>query len=111
MKIRYGISSSGLNDYGGQAINGMVVKYDESKYSVTVTQDNKLIVENSVSRDGNIATAHYTVSPNKYLDIELTMKMGTPAGKDTMQLWYTTDEEKASATIIANIEASTTAWK
>ena len=110
MKIRYGILSSGLDSYGGRAINGLVVKYDESKYSVTVTQNDKFIAAGDVSRDGNIATVSYAVSSSPYLDIELTMKSGTPAGKDGMQFWYTLDGVKASAVITANIEASTTAW-
>ena len=110
MKIRYEISSTGLNSYGGKAINGLTVKYDESKYSVTVTQGDKQIKADTVSRDGNIATATFAVSSSPYVDIEAVMKSGTPAGKDTMQFWYTLDGSRASVVITANIEASTTAW-
>lgn len=110
MKIRYEISSTGLNSYGGKAINGLTVKYDESKYSVTVTQGDKQIKADTVSQDGNIATATFAVSSSPYVDIEAVMKSGTPAGKDTMQFWYTLDGSRASVVITANIEASTTAW-
>ena len=106
----YGITNSGLNSYGGEAINGLTVVYDESKYFVSIIQDKKTIAPSATSRDGNIVTKKYAVLSKSFLNIKTTMKSGTPAGKDTMQFWYNLDGERASAKITATLEASTTAW-
>ena len=106
----YKITNSGLDSYGGEAIDGLTIVYDESKYSVKVTQEKKNIYPLSTSRDGNIVTAKYSVLSTSFLDIKTTMKRGTPAGRDTMEFWYTLDGERASAKITATLEASTTAW-
>lgn len=110
LKIRYGIYSGGLTNYGGKAINGLSIKYDESKYTVTIIQNNKEIKANKTSRDGNIATVNYTVSSSEYLDIKVTMKSNSSIGKDVLQFWYMLDDTKASSTITANITTSTTKW-
>lgn len=109
------IANNALIYYGAKDIDGVTIVYDESKYSVAVKQ----IISNrnydeisplSQARDGSNVTVNYPVDASSDIYFEVSMKKGAAAGKDTIQLWYTLDGNKASGIQTVTLEASSGSW-
>ena len=108
--VKQEIYSNGLNNYGGKDIDGISVSYDDTRYTVSVSQNDTTLAESSSSRDGNVVTASYAITSSNTVTMEVKMKKNASSGKDSMKLFYTLDGSAASETMTINLEASATAW-